>query len=524
MQTTINLIGGVMCRIWMICWLLGLMLGLTTGAIAGVDVMPLSGGASKSSAGKISLTLRKVDITEVMEMLSRKERINIVLTEGVTGEVSVNLYEVSLDKAIKYVAAAAGFAVERRNETYFIIERDEVNQYTPAGFTDIRTYKVQYTKPEVVRDILNKHISKYGTVTMLEDRRLLVVEDTPEFLRRIERLLEQVDQQPKQILIEAKILEVTLRDTESFGIDWVRLFSYDSGDGIFGVRGLANPGSPGLFFELLTPNVEVFLDALESSGRLRTLSTPKLLALEGQEAETVIGDRLGYRVTTTINQVTTESIEFLESGVILRVKPSVDGQGRIMLDIHPEVSNGSVSDDGIPSQTTTEVTTRMLVQDGQTVFIGGLMRRSVEQTNEAVPLLGSVPGLRWLFSNHAKRITDTETIVLITPYIINDRGQESAASKISRMQKKQRKFAVQAKRTKHHLRELKKEQNRAAPQSTTRPKVQKVPQATPAVSATRKARPLAPPSNLKASPVAPATRLAVPEYGPLDLWDEDDIL
>ena len=177
-------------------------------------------------------------------------------------------------------------------------------------------------------------------------------------------------------------------------------------------------------------------------------------------AETVIGDRLGYRVTTTINQVTTESIEFLESGVILKVKPSVDGQGRIMLDIHPEVSNGSVSDDGIPSQTTTEVTTQMLVQDGQTVFIGGLMRRSVEQTREAVPLLGSVPGVRWLFSNHAKRVTDTETIVLITPYLVNGQGQESAASKVSRMQKQQRKFAIEAKRAKQHMRELKKEQYR----------------------------------------------------------------
>ena len=162
------------------------------------------------------------------------------------------------------------------------------------------------------------------------------------------------------------------------------------------------------------------LDALRTRDRLRTLSTPKLLALEGQEAETIIGDRLGYNVTTTIDNVTTTSTEFLESGVILRVKPSVDEQNRIFLDIHPEVSTGSVSDDGIPNQTTTEVTTTMLVESGQTVFIGGLIKRTSEQTREGVPVLGDIPVLGLLFSNRAQSSVNTELIVLITPYIVDD--------------------------------------------------------------------------------------------------------
>ena len=127
------------------------------------------------------------------------------------------------------------------------------------------------------------------------------------------------------------------------------------------------------------------------------MSTPKLLALEDQEAEVVIGDRLGFRVTTTINQITSETIEFLESGVILRVLPSVDGRGRIMLTIHPEVSTGRV-EDGIPNQVTTEVTTQMLVEDGQTVFIGGLIRRSLDQNREGVPVLGDIPFVGRVFS------------------------------------------------------------------------------------------------------------------------------
>ncbi|MGD2074256.1 MAG: hypothetical protein PVI91_07370 [Gammaproteobacteria bacterium] len=369
--------------------------------------------------GKVSLSVREVDVAEVMEMLSRKQRVNILLSDGVEGTVSLNLYEVEVNQAIKSIAAAAGYAVEYHNGTYFVVKHDEMGKYSPGSLTELRTFKIQYSDPALIADILQNHISAYGKITTLRDRRLLVVEDTPQFLARIERLLKAVDRQPRQILIEAKILEVGLRDGESYGLDWARLFNYDSGEGAVGVRNLSNPGSPGLFFDLVTPNVEVFLDSLRARDRLRTLSTPKLLALEDQEAETIIGDRLGYNVTTTIDNVTKTSVEFLETGVILKVRPSVDGQGRVLLAIHPEVSTGTVSDDGIPSQKTTEVTTTMLVESGKTVFIGGLIRQSSQESREGVPVLGDIPIIGRVFSNHSINSVNSELVVLITPYIID---------------------------------------------------------------------------------------------------------
>jgi type II secretory pathway component GspD/PulD (secretin) len=269
---------------------------------------------------------------------------------------------------------------------------------------------------------------------MLLERKLLVVEDLPTFIDRIEELLKELDRQPRQMLIEAKILEITLQDAESFGIKWAKFFSTNDGTGALGTKGLNNPLSPGLFIDIITPGLELFLDALRTRDRLRTLSTPKLLALEHQEAEAIIGDRIGYRVTTTINQVTTESIEFLESGVILKVMPSVDGQGRILLDIHPEVSTGTVSDDGIPSQKTTEVTTQMLVEDGQTVFIGGLIKRTMNQSKEGVPLLGDIPIVGGLFANNARNNVSVETVVLITPYLINEHGDAGNEMQIEKTQ------------------------------------------------------------------------------------------
>ena len=387
----------------------------------GVVLVALWMGLMCWSAGaqNISLAMRDVELAEVMEMLSRQQRVNILLTGEVGGEVSFSLYDMELGAAIRAIASAAGFAVEFRDDSYFIVDHAEAGKYAPDGITVVRSYEIRYADLTTLEATLTPFLSTYGSLTIAQERRLLMLEDTPEFIARIERILHDIDSAPQQILIEAKILEVTLDDENSFGLDWRKLFNTDGGNGTVGTRDLAGDGA-GFFFDLATPNVEATLTALRARGRVRTLSTPKLLTVNNEEASVIIGDRRGFQVTTTINQVTTESIEFLESGVILRVRPTVDRAGRVMMDIHPEVSNGTVDVNGIPSQTTTEVTTRLIVPDGQTLFIGGLMKHTLSEVTNGVPLLESVPGLGRLFSNREITNVNTETIVLITPHVIKN--------------------------------------------------------------------------------------------------------
>jgi type II secretory pathway component GspD/PulD (secretin) len=369
----------------------------------------------------ISMTMRDTELAEVMEMLSRAERINILLSGDVGGEVSFSIYDLPLSEAIRSIATAAGYAVERRNGTYFIVNRDEAGDYAASDLTEIRTFPIHYAEPSQLQAMLSPYLSEYGQLTVLAESRILMVEDTPEFIDRIEALIRSVDRQPMQILIEARILEVTLNSEDSYGIDWANFFETGDGTGEFGTQGLEGVGasrSKGLFFEIARSDITVKLSALEQDGRIRTLSSPKLLALEHEEASVIVGDRRGYSVTTTINQVTTESIEFLESGVILRVTPHVDSEGRIMMDIHPEVSTGVVDANGIPSQATTEVTTRLLVGSGETIFVGGLIKQTQTENRNGVPFLGRIPGLGLLFSSREVTSLNTETIVVITPRVV----------------------------------------------------------------------------------------------------------
>ncbi len=373
--------------------------------------------SARAEAQTLSLAMRDTELAEVMAMLSRQQRVNILLTGAVGGTVSFSLYDMELDDAIRAIASAAGYAVEFRDGSYFVVEHGEAGKYAPDGITTVRSFEIRYADLSAMEATLTPFLSTYGTLTLALERRLLIVEDTPEFVARIESILTELDRPPQQILIEAKILEVTLDDEDSFGIDWRKLFDSDGGTGTVGTRNLAGEGA-GFFFDYATPNVEATLTALRARGRVRTLSTPKLLTVQNQEASVIIGDRRGYQVTTTINQVTTESVEFLESGVILRVRPNVDRDGRVMMDIHPEVSNGTVDANGVPSQTTTEVTTSLIVPDGQTIFIGGLMKHTLSEVTSGVPILEGLPGLGRLFRSRESTNVNTETVVLITPRVV----------------------------------------------------------------------------------------------------------
>ncbi len=385
---------------------------------------------------RISMTMKDADLADVMDMISREQRVNVFVSTDSSEQVSFSLYDMSVPEAIRSIANSAGLAVEHYDDNYYIVERDEAGKYAPDAITHVRAFELQYVDVEEMSSLLQPYLSDYGEITQFTERNMFLVQDTPEFLRRISALVATIDEKPAQIMIEAKILEITLTDEDSYGLDWSKLFDSDGDTGTFGTQGLADPTSSGLFFDYATPDITATLNALTAQGRVRTLSTPKLLALEDVESSVIVGDRRGYSVTTTINQVTTESVEFLESGVILRVTSSVDDLGQVTLDIHPEVSTGVIDPlTGIPSQTTTEVKTRMIVPDASTIFVGGLIKNRIDESKRGVPVVGRIPVVGGLFSNRQKTSTNTETVVLITPTIVQPRQETIDEGSLDRIQK-----------------------------------------------------------------------------------------
>lgn len=386
--------------------------------------------ANDDEINAIELSFVDTPVNQAFEMLSTLGEVSIVLRNGVVGNVTARLYEKSIDSAIRTIANAAGYAVEKHSDSYIVMDREDVGLDSLGDMTAVRSFKVQYIDPGKAVKLLEKYLSRYGSISALEERKLIVVSDRPNFLMRIEQVLDEIDVEPKQILIEAEILEIALNDDETYGIDW----SAKATDGTYGTSGLSSIGTTGFVMEYLTDDLDVFLQALSENDRVRTLSTPKLLVLEDQDAEVIIGDRIGFKVTTTIDSVTSESVEFIESGVILRVKAAVDSSERIMLNVHPEVSSGKVTD-GIPSVSTTEVTTQLIADNGQPVFIGGLIKNSKTEREAGVPGLRSIPLVGALFSQTEDRYAKTETIVVIRPYLVNSEEYNDTRDEVERSER-----------------------------------------------------------------------------------------
>jgi type II secretory pathway component GspD/PulD (secretin) len=371
------------------------------------------------ATGLMSYTFHDTPISQLFNMISRTAHVNIVLARGVSGNVSISLYDLTVRQAIDAIAEAGGYSVTERPGGFLISEAKEAQKELAASM-QVRAMKVRYTDIKKAGEILMRQVGINGTVTVLEPTRTLVVESTEAGLARAARVLREIDSPPKQILIEAKILEITLDRSDVFGVDWSRVFNGNGPDTV-GTTGLTTSVGPRFFLNVVNNNIEAHLTALTNKGRVHTLATPRLLALEDQEASTNVGDQLGYRLTTTINNVTTESIQFLDTGVILRVTPSIDADGRIMMKVRPEVSSGSVSG-GIPSKKTTEVNTQLIAHDGQPVLIGGLIKSSSTYRRQGIPLLSDIPLLGRAFSSTDDGGATTETIVLITPRIVSADG------------------------------------------------------------------------------------------------------
>jgi type IV pilus assembly protein PilQ len=266
----------------------------------------------------------------------------------------------------------------------------------------------------------------------------LVVVDFPEVLERIEQVVTEIDVPPSQVVIEAMILSVKLTDSMKMGVNFAllngttrQLATSGNGSIINSTPGFPGPGktsilpaageflaqTAGLKYGFIQGDISGFIDALETLTDTSVVAAPSLRVLNKQRAELIIGERLGYKTSTFNGTQTIENINFLEVGTKLLLRPWVAEDGLVRMEIHPERSDGQVTD-GLPSSRTTEVTSNVMVRDGTTIVIGGLIEEQANQSQFRIPGLGALPVVGNLFKSKASDSTRTELIVLITPRVV----------------------------------------------------------------------------------------------------------
>jgi type II secretory pathway component GspD/PulD (secretin) len=203
--------------------------------------------------------------------------------------------------------------------------------------------------------------------------------------------------------------------------------------------GFATPGMNGLRIGATSGDMAMFLTALESITDVTILANPKILAVNKQQGFVQIGKRLGYRGSTTISTggvATQGEVQFLDTGTVLTFRPYIGNDGYIRMDIDPKDSSGQLNVDKVPDETVTQVTTNVIVKDGETIVIGGLFRDVVTTGRSQVPLLGDLPLVGGLFRGTNDRTERQEVIVLLTPHIIAEPSEMDGPARAADISRK----------------------------------------------------------------------------------------
>ena len=397
---------------------------------------PLRGDES-SAKDLLSVNFYESDIRQALLGLALNRDVNVTMTPEVTGKITVNLHRMTLDEALSTIAASGGFDCRKEKGVYFV-HKPKDKRDSQADRLQLKVFKLKFAKTDKVQEILSA-IPGIRIVRIHDDTKTIIVEDTPENIAKIETVISSWDAPPRQVLIEAKILEVQLTDDMKLGVDWSKVMGWGagittgtnfSGKAMGGVLGTVQSGV-GTAHELTAA-----IAALESRTRINTLSTPKILAVHGKPARVQVGGKTGYKTTVTNLGVTTEQIQFIDTGIILDITVYISDEGNILMNVQPQVSSASVDAvTQVPTVTTTAVSTSLLTKSGQTIFIGGLIKDVVSKERQAVPVLGSIPVVGLLFGWSHPRVEKTETIVLITPQLLEEEITNVTTEAIERVDK-----------------------------------------------------------------------------------------
>lgn len=395
----------------------------------------------------ISLSIQNTDIRTVLEMISREAGLNIVASKNVQGTVTANLHGVSLETALAAILKSTGYVAVREGDILYVaLPTDLVQMRQAQDRIATRIYRPNYVRAADLQALFAPLLSSDGKLTVSTPAQTdipsdqtktggnafagldtVIVRDYESVLVQLDEIFAEVDTKPRQVAIEAMILSVKLSDNYKFGVNFealrdranVRLISGTPPGTLGGIA----VGDAGLHFGFLDSSLGLFLDALEKVGDTNVIAAPRLVCLNKQRAEIQIGEELGYVSTTVTESSSTQTINFLDVGTLLRIRPYIGNDGLIRLEVHPELSTGSVTVQqglSLPQKAVTQVTTNVLCPDGCTVVIGGLIREDLTTSTTQLPLLGNLPYVGWLFRQTSQGVDRNEIIVLITPRIVSE--------------------------------------------------------------------------------------------------------
>lgn len=392
----------------------------------------LSSVHADDSPQPLSFDFQTIQVSDALQVLADYRGLNLVLGDGVSGSLSMRMKDVTWDEAIEFVTGPRGllYTVEGK----FL----HVSRYpSPGGTQDsygpfssppgvpsasaIPSYKVSVLK---VRNIPSSDAIKAfpldpgESLNAEEGSSVVVARMSDERLVDLRTYLDAVDYSRKQVMIEARIVEVDRSYTKNLGVKWSGSVGSGAGTLTGSVPlGLTPAAIAGFGITSRSFNLDAELDAMEQAGKGRVISSPRVITSDRHQAKIIKGSQVPYQQSAGDGAT---SISFKQAALSLDVTPLVNDSG-VLLDVilskdEPDYSKAM---SGVPPINTTSLTSRVFSGFGKTVALGGVYSDADSIVVRSVPFFGQIPGLKWLFNSTSTVKTQTELVLFLTPRLVD---------------------------------------------------------------------------------------------------------
>ena len=399
---------------------------------------------SVGEEGRVSLDFRDADIRNVFKILAFKSGVNIVASPEVQGAVSIQLNDVPWQQALEVILQTYGYAYDRKGNIIIVttIENLKQRREDAALLAEqepllTRTFMLNFAKASSIIASVEKMKSERGSVDFDERTNTIIVTDINEKIVLIEGVVDSLDSTTPQVLIEAKIVETQLTDTDRLGFDWTakvslsgasRPISYPfkegQSDNRFMPSAFPTPDEEEFSFGTLSfSESQAVFEALKSRSDTDILSNPRIVTLDNQPAQIVVGSQ--YPIPTyTYNEeqarLQVSGWEYKDIGIIFDVTPHVNNAGYITIDVEPKITAildfVTVENTSLPRLSNESSKTSVIIKDGETLVIAGLIKSQTTVTKKRLPYIGNIPVVGAVFAKNEDTVSKTDLIIFMTPH------------------------------------------------------------------------------------------------------------
>lgn len=392
---------------------------------------------------RLSLNFQDIEVRSVLQLLADFTDLNLVASDSVSGNVTLRLNNVPWDQALAIILKTNGLSQRKTGNVILVAPTEEIAaqekleleaQQQVKELAPLRAefIQVNYAKAADLADLLkseeNRLLSPRGNVTIDKRTNILLIKDTAATLEEIRAIVKKLDKPVKQVMIESRIVIAGNKFSRDLGVKMNGQFNLDktvpapggAGNPNFGIDlPLANPaGSLGLIIGNSAKHLlDLELTAMQTEGLGEIVSSPRVITSDQTEATIMQGVEIPYQEATSSGAT---NVEFKEAVLKLQVTPHITPDDHIMLDL--TVNKDSVGEifNFVPSIDTREVKTTVLVDNGETVVLGGVYESEKSDNVQKVPFFGDIPVIGFLFKQTLKVDDHTELLIFVTPKILKD--------------------------------------------------------------------------------------------------------